>query len=93
MVGSHARHAILRTVSSFEVDMARIPESEDSSVVSMAEFDKRAKRIAGNTSAIAEDLKKTRQATSLRLIETTERRKAMPRLTLVAPDGVSSDAD
>ena len=63
--------------------MARIPETGDSSVVSMAEYDKRAKRISGNTSEIAEDLKKTRQATSLRLIETAERKASTPRLTLV----------
>ena len=79
----HARHALVRTVSSFEVDMARIPETGDSSVVSMAEYDKRAKRISGNTSEIAEDLKKSRQATSLRLIETAERKASTPRLTLV----------
>ena len=65
--------------------MARTPENGESSVVSMAEYDKRAKRISGNTSEIAEDLKKTRQATSLRLIENAERKASGPHLTLVEP--------
>ena len=63
--------------------MARIPESGDSTVVSMADYGERAKRLAGNTGTIAEDLKKTRKATSLRLIETAERKKTGPHLTVV----------
>lgn len=63
--------------------MARIPESGDSTVVSMADYGERAKRLAGNTGAIADDLKKTRKATSLRLIETAERKKTGPHLTVV----------
>ncbi len=63
--------------------MARIPESGDTSVVSMAEYDKRTKRIAGNTGEIAEDLKKSRQAMNLRLIASADQKKTIPRLTLV----------
>ncbi|WP_375462361.1 hypothetical protein [uncultured Methylobacterium sp.] len=64
--------------------MARIPESGESSVVSMVEYGKRAKRIAGNTEAIAEDLKRGRQATDLRLVTSAERKPAR-HLTVVEP--------
>ena len=73
--------------------MARIPETDDSSVVSMAAYDKRAKRIAGNTGAIARELKKSREATSLRLIETAERKATTPRLTLVGPGDEPAGAE